>query len=476
MYRRLLVICILTVSQFMIFGQSTLWSEPEALNGFTVSNVFSTTDSSFYVVMRDRDKPTEILFDRYDKDLNRLIGEQVIFETDEINQVALFNDLLHVFGIKHNKDQDELFVFQLDTLGNVTSTKSLLTCKSNGGYHAHYDVKVSPNQKYCAIIGADGYTPDQKETIHTILYDNEWNEHHHKEVNTSILSQKRSYNAITVNDNGVTYIMKRERKKSADKYYVFSITESGSESHHELHLKARNIVDMRFDLDTVGDLYLGGFYAPPFKSYYEGIYIKKINPEGTEVFSKEYLFNENVIDAFNSKKEVKEFGYGLRRFRTSYFGFVNEKNIILEAEHHSKEKDKNGNLTHIQNGFILINLSNKGGFQYATPINTLQTDEKHNGFWGSHCHVNYKGEDLIYLNIFGEGAKGIKEDLPVNADMYTYKITMTPNGVEKRELQSFDVGLEKYALYPDFNNQSKLPILILKSTDRAHYAIGLLKE
>lgn len=476
MYRRLIATCILAVSHFMIFGQSVLWSETEALNGQNVSNVFSTTDSTFYVVMRDRDKPVEISFDRYDIALNRLIGNHVSFETDEINHIALFNDLIHVFGIKHNKGEDELFMFELDTLGNITSSKSLLTCKSNGGYHAHFDVKVSPNQKYCAIIGADGYNPDQKETIHTILYDNEWKEHHHKEVNTNILSQKRSYNVITVNDNGVTYILKRERKKSADKYFVYCINESGSENHHELHLKARNIVDMSYDLDTLGDLYLGGFYAPPFKSYYEGIYVKKIDPEGTEIFSKEYLLNENVINAFNSKKDVKEFGYGLRRFRMSYFGFVNDKNLILEAEHHTKEKDKNGNFTHVQNGFVVISLSNKGGFQYATPISTLQTDEEDNGYWSSHCHVNYKGENLIYMNVFGEGAKSVKEDLPAMANMYTYKISLTPNGVEKRELQSFDVGLENYALYPDFKNESKLPIIILKSKDRGFYAIGLLTE
>jgi hypothetical protein len=476
MLKRLFVTGLLAVFNLFVFGQSISWSGAETLDGYNVSQIFSTTDSTLYVVKQDDERPLEIFVDVFSYDLSKKLSKQITFEVDEINQISMFNDQLIVFGVKFLGKEDELFAFHLDTLGEITGSKSLLKCKANGGYHAHFDVEISPKQEFCAIIGSDGYVPDQKEIIHSILFDKEWKEHHHKEVVTSVLSQKRSYNAITVNDEGVTYVMKRERKKSADKYYVFCITESGSEKHHELHLKARHIVDMRFDLDTLGNLYLGGFYAPPYKSYYEGVYVKKINPEGTELFSKEYMFNENVIMAFNSKKEVKEFGYGLRKFRTSHFGFANEKNIILEAEHITKQKNKNGKFKHIQDGFILINLSNKGGFQYAAPVNTLQTDETDNGYWSSHCHVNFEGEDIIYLNILGEGTKGIKEDMPSKAHLYTYKIKMTSNGVPKRELQTFDTDIENHAIYPDFKNHSKLPLLIIKSKDKDQYAIGLLAE
>lgn len=476
MLKRLIFVGFLILFYLIHLGQSVRWSEPTTLDGFSVSATFSTTDSTIYVIKRNSDRPTEVAFESFDKAVIKQNEGILSFDVNEINHITLFNDLIHVFGVKHHKDKDELITFQIDTLGQIASSKSLLTCASNGGYHATFDVRTSPKQSYCAIIGTDGYTPDQKEVIHTVLYDTLWDEHHHKEIITNILSQKRSFNAITVSEKGVTYILKRERKKSADKYYVYTIRGSGEENHHELHLKAYNIVDMKFDLDSSGNLYVGGFYAQPYKANFEGIYIKKINSEGTEIFSKEYMFNENVVNAFNSKKDIKDFGYGLRRFRTGYFGFVTEKDIILEAEHMTKEKDKNGNYTVIQNGFVRISLSDKGGFKYATPVSTLQTDDQYNGYWNSHCHVNYHGEDLIFINILGDGAKEVKEDLPENAFLYPYKITFNENGVAKRELLALESPLKEYAIYPDFKNQSRLPVIIVKSKDKDQYAVGLLTD
>lgn len=476
MLRRLIFVSFSIIFHMIYFGQSFRWSDPQALEGFNVSATFSTADSIIYIIKRSSDRPTDVAFESFDNAAIKQNEGVLSFDVNEINHVTLFNDLIHIFGVKYHKDKDELITFQIDTMGRISSSKSLLTCVSNGGYHATFDVRTSPKQNYCAIIGTDGYTPDQKEVIHTVLYDDLWNEHHHKEIITNILSQKRSFNAITVNNKGITYILKRERKKSADKYYVYTITESGEENHHELHLKAYNIVDMKFDLDSTGNLYVGGFYAQPYKANFEGIYIKKINSEGTEIFSKEYMFNESVVSAFNSKKDIKDFGYGLRKFRTGYFGFVNEKDIILEAEHLTKEKDKNGNYTLIQNGFVRISLSDKGGFKYATTVSTLQSDDQYNGYWSSHCHINYHGEDLIFLNILGDGTKDIKEDLPEKAFLYPYKITFNENGVPKRELQAFDVPLNEYAIYPDFRNQSRLPVIIVKSKDKDQYAVGLLTE
>ncbi len=475
MLNRLFATSLFVAINLLYFGQSLHWSNAEMLNQLEVSDIYSTSDSTIYVVKQSEDHPHEISFEVFDYDLAKISSGKTSFEVDEINHIDLFNDALHIFGVKHHGKEDELIAFEVDQEGKIVKNKSLLKCKAYGGYYAYFDVRISPEQNFCAIIGSDGYDPDQKEIIHSILYDKNWEEHHHKEIMTSILSQKKSYNAITVNDKGVTYIMKRERKKGADKYYVFCISESGAENHHELHLKSRNIMDMRFDLDTLGDLYLAGFYAAPYKTMFEGIYIKKLNPEGTELFSKEYMFNENIIDAFNSKKDIKEFGYGLRKFHTHHFGFVDEKNLILETEHSTRIKGKNDEFEYIQNGFVAINLSNKGGFQYAVPVMTEQTDEEHGGYWNSHCHVNYNGEHLIFANILGDGAKGVKEDLPANAKFHPFQIKLTANGTEKRELQSFDVNLENYAIYPSFKNHSELPILILKSINKDQYAIGLLK-
>lgn len=235
-------------------------------------------------------------------------------------------------------------------------------------------------------------------------------------------------------------------------------------------------MDMRYEIDSLGDLYLAGFYSPPYKNMFEGMYIKKFDHNGMELFSKEYMFNENVITSFNSKKEIKEFGYGLRKFHTSHFAFVNEKNMILEAEHITKHKNKSGDMTHIQDGFVLINFSEKGGFQYSTPVRTQQTDEDHGGYWSSHYHVTFDEKDYIFINVLGDGTKGIKEDLPANALFHTYRITMTKNGIAKKELQSFDVSIQNYALYPDTKNKSRQPLLVVKSKEKDQYAIGMLME
>ncbi|MCB9188741.1 MAG: hypothetical protein H6599_05610 [Flavobacteriales bacterium] len=476
MLNRFITTCLLAFFHLIFFGQEVVWTEATSLSGFGVSKAFSTKDSTIYIIKQSKERPMELLIDLFSYDLNKKLSSQISVEGNEINQISFFNNSLQVFAVEHLGKEDELFVYHYDSLCKLIEKKSLLKCKAYGGYHSYFDVSVSPDQKYCAVIGSDGYSPEQKEIIHAALYDTLWKEAYQKEIPTSILSQKKSYNAITVNDNGVTYILKRERKKSADQYYVYCVSKNGSETHHNLHLKARDIIDMRYELDSIGDLYLGGFYAPPYKSLYEGFYIKKLNSEGTEFFSKEYMFNENVINAFNSKKDIKDFGYGLRKFHASHFEFINDKNLVLEAEHITKNKNKSGEMTHVQDGFVLISLSAKGGFQFATPVHTSQTDESHDGYWSSHSHVSYKGQDLLFLNILGEGSKNVKESLPKNAIYHTYKITFDVNGVEKRELQEFNVNLENYALYSDFINRSNLPLLIVKSKDKDQYAIGLLKE
>lgn len=153
-----------------------------------------------------------------------------------------------------------------------------------------------------------------------------------------------------------------------------------------------------------------------------------------------------------------------------------KKNLTLEATHSTREKNKNDGYDYIQNGFVLISLSAKGGFQYATPIVTEQTDEEHKGYWNAHTHVSYKGKDLIYLNLLGDGAKKIKEDLPENAFLYPYQIEVSPNGTTKRTLQNFDVTVKDYAIFNDYKNNSSLPLLIVKSKNKDQYAIGLLED
>lgn len=476
--QRLLTTIFPVLLTILYYGQNTtsiLSGIIEKASDASISRIDMTTDTLISVFSTWNEQPSLVQIDCFDADLQPTISKTIETDFDEIIHEMSSGSHLFLFGMIHHASEDEIQFVKLNKSLETVEQKSVLRVKSNGGYHAVCDVAKSPDQSKLAIIAAEGYSPNGKEIIHVALLDSIGDLKKSSQVLTGITSQKRSYNALSVNNEGVAYIIKRERNKGGDKYYVFSVNSNGTEHRSNIHLKSRNIVDMEYRLDTLGNLFLAGYYAPPYKSYFEGIYIKKIDQECVEQFSKEYLLNENIILSFQSKKDIKDMGYGLARFRSTELKWV-DNHLLLLAEHRGSIIDnKNGNIDY-RKGFVITSFSDKGGFLYSSAVLTEQTDPTDKGDWSSPYLIHQWGSPLLLFNYIGDGAKKVKDPLPENAGVHLGQITLKNNGMSEETTFAPTTSVKNYALLPNVKNKTTLPLFVLESKERNEYALGLFKK
>lgn len=456
-------------------GSEISWSKPINISPKTkIKSIHSTKDSILFVCNISDEEKAMVEVNSFDFSMNQIAGQQIKLDVNEIVQSSTAGTSLFIFGVKYHGTEDELIVYRFDKNLNKLDQHSVLRAKANGGYHAYFDIAGSSKGNYLSAISSDGYVADSKENMQSVLMDTLGVVISHNDIRTSILSQKKSYNALTVNDQGGIYIIKRERNKGGDKYYVFTV-KGESNQQMELHLKARNIVDMEFTVDTTGNLFLAGFYSPPFKSYFEGSYIKKISINGTELFSKEYLLNENIIYSFQTKKDVKDLGYGLFKFRSTQLKWSDENTLILLAEHNGVLNEGKDGTTDYRKGFVVTAFSDKGGFLYSTPFLSEQTDPKDKGYWSSPYYVLNEKSPSYWFNYLGEGAKKVKENKQPNAAVHIGSVSFNPSGVASEKVEPIINDLENFALVPNIKNRTPFSVVILESQKLDAFSIGIIK-
>jgi hypothetical protein len=474
---KLLYIIFLQV--FFLSAYSQVFEYTYAKNIGKESNetidLFFEIESHFYIVKRVEESKTDFTLDVVDSNFNLLVQNKISLPVTFIKHFGVLNNEMLVFGVNHTGTEDELIGFTLKDLGKSFSEKTLMSCKNNGGYHTAYDVAVSPNGKYCSIIGSEAYNEKLTEKIYSKLLDENLNEIYNKEMLVSLPSAKKRNNVLRCNDNGFSYIVKKDRVKNSNNYYIYTIAKSGEESHADIRLKSRQIVDAEIILNNDGALIICGFYSSPISYNFEGVFFAKYSESSKCEISKEYMLNSNVVETFKSKKEIKESGFGLDYFRASRLSFIDNKNLVLIAEHHSINKDAKNGPEDVRKGIVALNLDDNGGFKYATPYVTDQTDSESKGYWSSFIMVANKGVQTIYLNRIGEGAKSAKGHEQTLTALPIETLTFDKSGNYVSSYQNFNLNLPSYCLNTTFVDKTSKGIICFESLDRKGYTFGVLK-
>jgi hypothetical protein len=269
-------------------------------------------------------------------------------------------------------------------------------------------------------------------------------------------------------------LIKRDRVKSQNAYYLFTFNSAGITDHSSIRLKVRDIADMEYTLDKEGSLYIAGCYTNALIHNFEGMYIGKFESSAKSTFLKEYGFNENVIDAFKSKKDIKDFGFGLDLFKVEKLVSINDQGLVLTLEHHSVLRDSKGGAEDLRTGLVVINFDKYGGFLFAAPYLTQQTDGKTMGYWSSHESFCENDKSVIYLNKIGEGAKKLTPQ--TGAGLPLERLVFDAYGTISVSNPQFRVKLQNYAINTNVKNQTDLQIICLENIDRTSYSLGVLKE
>lgn len=439
-----------------------------------VKAVFENNYKTF-IIKRIEDNKTDFVLDILDSSNKFIVSYPFQLPVSEIKKMGVVQGKLVVFGVLEEGTTDVLKLFNIDDETGAYEEKTLSTIKARGGYRTEYDVSISPNGKYFSMIGSQAYEERHKEIINIAIYDSLQNEVYSDDMLTNLESSKRRYNVLVCNNNGLNYIVKKDRVKNKNNYYVFTISKSGEQEYTEVRLRARQIVDAEYALDVNGYLYLVGFYSSPMTFNFEGLFMAKFQETSSATFTKEYLLNANVIETFKSKKEIKDYGYGLDFFSSKNLVFSDDKNMMFMAEHHSVIKDGKNGPEDYRKGFVLFNLDVNGGFRFSTPVITEQTDGTTMGYWSSAYLLNNSGNPIVYLNRIGDGAKSAKSSEQKNSGVPIEVLVFKKSGAYESAYPQFEMPLSQYCLNSDFKNKTTKTIVCFESLDRKAFTFGILK-
>ena len=85
---------------------------------------------------------------------------------------------------------------------------------------------------------------------------------------------------------------------------------------------------------------IAGFFTSQIRYNYEGFFLLKYDQDLNLIHKNQNYFSEKIIKTFKSAKDIKEFGFGLDKFRLTSFNLDQEGNHYLVAEHLGKKKKK----------------------------------------------------------------------------------------------------------------------------------------
>lgn len=441
----------------------------------TIQSVFENENKTF-VIKRIADSNTEIVLDVLDSNFQFIVSHSFKFPITKIKKIGVIKNELVVFGVLEEGTSDVLMMFNLNDVKGTYEEKTLMTLPARGGYRTAYDVAIAPNGKYFSMIGSQAYEERRTEIINIAIYDSLQKEIYKDELLTTIESSKRRHNVLVCNNKGFNYIVKKDRVKNKNDYYIYTVSSAGEQEHSEIRLRSRQIVGADYTLDADGSLYLAGFYSSPFAFNFEGLFITKYQEQATASFTKEYLLNANVVEAFKSKKEIKDYGYGLDYFSSKCLVFTDAKNMMLLAEHHAVIKDGKNGPEDYRKGFVLFNLDVNGGFKFSTPVITEQTDETDKGYWSSVYLLNNAGSPIVYLNRIGDGAKSARSSDQTNSGVPVESLVFAKSGAFESSYPQFDLPLSEYCLNSTLKNNTSKSIICFESLDRKAYTFGILKS
>ncbi len=477
MYKFLLFTLFFGVANFL-FGQSSnfVFSKTIDKEATETLNFVFQNENQWYMVKKSETDKSSFSVDILDSNLNIVAKNKLKLGFDELIKVGFVNKNLVFFGSHHNAQtlENQIKGFVISSRLEVAKELSFLELKSNGGYHPQFDVSVAPNGKYFSMIGSEAYQTKGKEIIHTALYDEHFVQVFSVPMYAIQESAKRRFNVLVCNDEGYSYMLKKDRQNNQYHYYMYGFDATGNSSHFPINLKSRQIADMTYDLMPSGALIVGGFFSSPLTLNFEGAFIAKYESNTKSSFQKEYFLNENIVTTFKSKKEIKDNGFGLDYFRIGKLKYIDEKNIILTAEHHTTIKDSKNGSEDYRKGIVATNFDENGGFKFSTPIVSEQTDSESKGYWSSHQFYGINNQLYLMLNKLGEGAKSVKNG-QANATFPVEENIIDGAGSVVSNYPELNITGQNIGLNTTMENKSNVPVICFESKDRKSYTFGVLK-
>jgi len=359
---------------------------------------FYNIDKQYFLLIGNKKKIENINVYVYDSTLIKTNENELNLKGHHwIKAIYIYNKLVIFTSLTNAKNQEELYAHTISKQGKLSSSIIITQIQNHGGYKAKYKIRSSKNKEKLIVFIEQPFYKEKKEKISIIFLNEDLNIVKELDKTLDVIDKNKKTNIPLINNDGCLYLLKRYWKKG-NKYYLY-IAYAGEFNETEIRLRNRNIADMKYIIDNSGNLKLAGFYTSPIRFNFEGGFTFEFNKSTHYSYRNDFIFTENIISAFKSKKEIKSSGVGLDNFHTRNLILDSVGNQYLIAEHHKYVHNKK-DCDHIRKGIVAIKFTKDGKYIWGIPIITNQIENKQKSSWSSSMsYINNNKLNILYNKI-----------------------------------------------------------------------------
>ena len=402
----------------------------------TVSDIVGYDPSGMYVV---RKKPVMLKYkyylEHYDLEMNKTKEAEVNLE-NKLNweYIVSINQNLYILSSLKQKNikKHSFFVQNIDkkNLQPQAGSKQIGEIDYNGfkNFNAgSFWYEISKNRSKILIAYNQPYERKGKEKFGFRVFDNNFKELWHKQIELPYSDELFSVMSYTVDNSGNTYIVGKlyDEKKEARKarkegrpsfvYKILKYSNNGTEfKEYPITIEDHFITDMQISIDTDENIVCSGFYSKEGTYSIGGSYFLRIDGKTQAITTKGFEpFEENFIvqhmterQAKKAKKKADRKKKGLELYEYDLDEIILKKDggAVLVGEQYymyiTTTTDSEGRTSstyhYIYNDIIVVNMDKEGQTLWKIRIPKKQHSVNDGGIASSYV-LSKVGNKLMFI-------------------------------------------------------------------------------
>ena len=379
--------------------------------------------------------------------------------------VKYYFDEIFVFASLNENNHTFLLYTKFDLQTGFSSFKEIYNEPQKAGYPTTFVFPENSYDSELSILAELPYVKNKNEDIKLLIFDNQMELTKEIYNKLEINFEPKRDNKLIVSPKGRVFLIKTHWQKGNN----FALYKLGQEIIQEevVKLNRNKISALDYFFNSKNELVIAGFFTSQIRYNYEGFFLLKYDQNLNMIHKNQNYFSEKIIKTFKSAKDIKEFGFGLDKFRLTSFNLDQEGNHYLVAEHLGKKKKKDVSNWYSA-GMTIVKFNKNGNYVWGCPIKREQINSSRS-FIGSFT-LNDFTEPYYFYNALSnlDLKKGLPPNYGTNNYCGTNHITFDEFGVySTKELSISFPDAQKWAFNPNQLNPIKNQKSIFEITTEA---------
>ena len=379
--------------------------------------------------------------------------------------VKYYFDEIFVFASLNENNHTFLLYTKFDLQTGFSSFKEIYNEPQKAVYPTTFVFPENSYDSELSILAELPYVKNKNEDIKLLIFDNQMELTKEIYNKLEINFEPKRDNKLIVSPKGRVFLIKTHWQKGNN----FALYKLGQETIQDevVKLNRNKISALDYFFNSKNELVIAGFFTSQIRYNYEGFFLLKYDQDLNLIHKNQNYFSEKIIKTFKSAKDIKEFGFGLDKFRLTSFNLDQEGNHYLVAEHLGKKKKKDVSNWYSA-GMTIVKFNKNGNYVWGCPIKRKQINSSRS-FIGSFT-LNDFTEPYYFYNALSnlDFKKGLPPNYGTNNYCGTNHITFDEFGVySTKELSISFPDAQKWAFNPNQLNPIKNQKSIFEITTEA---------